>query len=371
MGSHPPSPHELHPWTTLARPHPRKHLLHHTLTHALVEKHILDHLDPLDLKADSLIYEWRATKRNSRHFVQILEMRQVLSESEGGCSAGLCRGGGGQTQLIVYTEHLHKLYEKPAEVELGGEEQLRIWGEVLEGVEVLADKLGYFAVGKDMVGYNADRKGKVWLNENYASNTIQYKRKVRSEQDRAQWEREVTKDLVEIALLAENQQIQSNFHFAVQAVREQKLSSFQSFRQFCSKRKAETQELRSQIERQSPNKSSLSDQDQSVGKGSQREVKSSTKDQPQGASTERPKKYVLVPVVSVKKIYPISEQDREYIDRHIRHTYHHPEPQPQSSPAIAPPRPNYVTVKRHTQSYINPNCPEEEEPSQQPLFTIC
>jgi hypothetical protein len=43
-------------------------------------------------------------------------------------------------------------------------QQCSIVKNIVDGVEVLAKKFGYFMVNKEMIGFNEDLMGKVWLN---------------------------------------------------------------------------------------------------------------------------------------------------------------------------------------------------------------
>ena len=39
-------------------------------------------------------------------------------------------------------------------------------------------------ISKEMIGYNSKKVGKVWINENFASNYVQYKRQIHTKNDR-------------------------------------------------------------------------------------------------------------------------------------------------------------------------------------------
>lgn len=42
-------------------------------------------------------------------------------------------------------------------------------------------------VSKEMIGYNSKMSGKVWINENFASNFAQFKRQIHTKGDREKW----------------------------------------------------------------------------------------------------------------------------------------------------------------------------------------
>ena len=95
--------------------------------------------------------------------MQLFEIRKTEEREEGYCLMA-CNNNEKETDVIVYTEHIFKLYEQNPKVTLDEKDQLTIFKGIVEGAETLALKFGEFVVTKDMVGYNASKRGKAWIN---------------------------------------------------------------------------------------------------------------------------------------------------------------------------------------------------------------
>lgn len=64
---------------------------------------------------------------------------------------------------MVYTEYIYKLYELNPKITISRKDQVSIFRDIIEGVELLSAKFEQFVPTKDMVGYNTVRKGKAWI----------------------------------------------------------------------------------------------------------------------------------------------------------------------------------------------------------------
>jgi hypothetical protein len=73
--------------------------------------------------------------------VEVFEVRQSGQEEEMSCISS-CHTPGGLSDLVVYTENIFKLYEMNAKIVLREGEQLGIFKDLVEGVEMLALKFG-------------------------------------------------------------------------------------------------------------------------------------------------------------------------------------------------------------------------------------
>jgi hypothetical protein len=51
-------------------------------------------------------------------------------------------------KLVVYTERINKLYEYSSKIELTELEQLKILKSIIEGIELLNQRFGYFMISK-------------------------------------------------------------------------------------------------------------------------------------------------------------------------------------------------------------------------------
>jgi len=67
-----------------------------------------------------------------------------------------------------------------SKLQLSEGEQIGIIKDIIEGIDLLAVKFGEFIPSKDSVGFNAKKRGKVWINDNYCFNNVQQKRTVGS-----------------------------------------------------------------------------------------------------------------------------------------------------------------------------------------------
>lgn len=76
---------------------------------------------------------------------------------------GVCTIPSKSTDLLVYTEHIFKLYETNPKTILTEYDQLVIFKGIVEGIDMLAKKFGEFAINRDMVGYNHSKRGKAWI----------------------------------------------------------------------------------------------------------------------------------------------------------------------------------------------------------------
>jgi hypothetical protein len=65
------------------------------------------------------------------------------------------------------------------------------------------------------------------------------------------------------------------------------------------------------------------------------------------------KRFVMVPVINIKKIYPVSEEERLMINNHFRNSDHLSKHNRQNSMIVQNHlRQNYVEVERHSHSYM-------------------
>ncbi len=77
---------------------------------------------------------------------------------------GICTIPSKLTDLLVYTEHIYKLYEQNPKCYLSERDQVIIFKGIIEGIDMLSAKFGEFGIAKDMVGYNNSKRGKAWIN---------------------------------------------------------------------------------------------------------------------------------------------------------------------------------------------------------------
>jgi len=163
-------------WLPIASNH-FKQLIQHKQTRELVEVHRLQDLGEDHLRQDSFLYEWRKDPANMANTVELLEVRHLLQEEGGNC-IGACEKASKKADLLVYTEHLMKLYEMNSKMQLTERDQSAIFKDIVAGVQLLALKFGEFMPTKDSVGFNAKKRGKVWVNDNFCSNSVQQRRAV-------------------------------------------------------------------------------------------------------------------------------------------------------------------------------------------------
>lgn len=144
-----------------------------------------------------------------------------------------CSGSQQQTDLLVYTEHIHKLYQHNPKFPLSQRDQLVIFRGIIEGIDTLALKFGEFALAKDMVGYNTGRHGKAWIHENYCINTVQIKRQILNPDQRLYWQKEILDSLVGICKLSSiDRTVRScKLHYPIEYILRNQLFSFKSIRE--------------------------------------------------------------------------------------------------------------------------------------------
>jgi hypothetical protein len=112
-------------------------------------------------------------------------MKYLQFEDENECYFKLCHKPEQENhKLIIFTEHIHKLYENNNKFQFNDKEQIKIFADICHGIDQLSQKFGYFMISKEMIGYNSKMVGKVWINENFASNYAQYKRQIQTKNDR-------------------------------------------------------------------------------------------------------------------------------------------------------------------------------------------
>ena len=109
-------------------------------------------------------------------------------------------------------------------------DQLVIFKGIIEGVDMLARKFGYFGVNKDMVGYNHSKRGKAWIHENYCVNVVLNKKSI-TEKERGKWEREIVESLIDICKLSSVDRNTKNckFPYVIDLIKRQKLYNFNAF----------------------------------------------------------------------------------------------------------------------------------------------
>jgi hypothetical protein len=219
-------------WLPLAQTS-RKELIQNKLSREIVEKHYLKNVEWDDVKQDAIIFEWRKDPRTALFCVEMLELRKLAQDEEGYCLSA-CQHSQKETDLIVYTEHIYKLYETNPKCPLEEADQLAIFKGIIEGVDMLSQKFGEFAVTKDMVGYNAAKRGKAWCNENFCVNQLQSKRPARTPEERTRWERDVVEALLAICKLCSiDKNLKNNkFYNVMELIMRNRLYKFANFRDF-------------------------------------------------------------------------------------------------------------------------------------------
>ena len=67
-----------------------------------------------------------------------------------------------------------------SKIQLTEGDQIGIFKDIIEGIDMLSQKFGQFIPSKDSVGFNARKRGKAWINDNFCCNNLQQKRLITS-----------------------------------------------------------------------------------------------------------------------------------------------------------------------------------------------
>ncbi len=94
-----------------------------------------------------MIYEWRNNKKTCRFTVEIYEMKYI-GEEPGSCFSFCHRPRETNPKLVLYTEPIHKLYENNPSYTFNNHEQIQLFSQLFESIEILAQKFGFFMISK-------------------------------------------------------------------------------------------------------------------------------------------------------------------------------------------------------------------------------